>query len=169
MNCICRQILEDGQAARVALLVCRLLTLCIGIIPSNDHTYWSSIGIHTPKFVMMLFAHATQNSLLLAILNRTQLLFGTMSDTPSALHCNFIATISFASFSCWAVCTAQASLLDILVAPWVLAGLAFGPMRNAQASLHHSIGTIRHGTLASNSLARSPCSQLLHAATIRSS
>jgi hypothetical protein len=155
LNRVGTNLLENRQTA---LVTTGMLTGCrsVHIFPCRIFGlgwYPEAVGRNAEALIMMLLTHTSKNRLLIAILIRAELLLGTMSNTLPTLHGHFGAPIRVTPLPSGAVGAAQASLLNILVASWMLAGFAPGSVLNAKSTLHNTIGTILNGTLASNTLA----------------
>ena len=93
---------------------------------------------------MVPFAHLVVDrpGFLVTSTETANTLLGTVRDTETSLDGNFGAARFFALLSGGSMSAAHASLFDLLVASsWMPTFLALGTVRNAEATLNHSIYT----------------------------
>lgn len=109
--------------------------------------------------VVVLLAHAPQNSLLLAwFLSvfpdvRAHLFLGTVCNASAALHADLPAAWHFTALPRGTMGGAEPCLLNVLGASGSGADLALSTVSNAQAPLDDAVGAGREGTLAAGRFA----------------
>ena len=108
----------------------------------------------------MSLAHARQNGLFVASLHRTQFLFGAVCDAATTLYGHLKTSWGVTALAGRTMGRTKPCFFHVLIATLVLACLPFGAVRDAQASLHHAVGTSSNIALAADSFARAPRCQL---------
>ena len=136
----------------------RLVRWSFPIAPNHSACH-RVVGICTTQLVVMLLAHARQDSLLFAVFHRAQFLLGTVGNATTTLNGYLVAIISITSSTGRTVGTAHTSLFHILGTSRVATSLSLGTMRNAQSSLDNPVWTIGYGALAADALTGTTRSQ----------
>ena len=146
-----RNFLEKGKTAGVSQLAILSGATVLLLLRRSATLAW--LLSHGNRLVVMLFAHASKNSLFRTVFDRAQLLFGTVRNAASTLHSHLGTPRMLTALTCRAVRTAKSGLFHVLVASGMFACLALGAVRDTQTTLNDTVGTTLNGTLATHSLA----------------